>query len=119
MRRVSSCRGSRWRSTTRPWAVSSCSAAPTGPRPLQRRGDGNRLGWSLWLCGLRILGFCPNDVTMAPACRPDALVFSPLMLLMSRRGALIFAGVRGRFLGVDQGVVVRPDQVSLGVLRRS
>ena len=38
---------------------------------------------------------------------------------MSRRGALIFAGVRGRFLGVDQGVVVRPDQVSLGVLRRS
>lgn len=35
---------------------------------------------------------------------------------LSRRGELIFTGVRGRFPGVDQGVVVRPDQVSLGVL---
>lgn len=32
----------------------------------QRRGDGNRLGWSLQLCGLRMLGFCPDDVTTAP-----------------------------------------------------
>jgi Domain of unknown function (DUF4158) len=27
----------------------------------QRRGEGNRLGWSLLLCGLRMLGFCPDD----------------------------------------------------------
>ena len=47
----------------------------------QCRGNGNRLDWSLRLCGLRMLGFCPDDVTMAPACRPDALVSSPLMLL--------------------------------------
>jgi hypothetical protein len=47
----------------------------------QRHGNGNRLCWSLRLCGLRMLGFCPDDVTMAPACRPDTLVFSPLMLL--------------------------------------
>jgi Domain of unknown function (DUF4158) len=33
----------------------------------RRRGDGNRLGWSLQLCGLRILGFCPDDVSSAPA----------------------------------------------------
>jgi hypothetical protein len=33
----------------------------------QRRGEGNRLGWSLLLCGLRMLGFCPEDATMAPA----------------------------------------------------
>jgi hypothetical protein len=39
----------------------------------QRHGDGNRLGWSLQLCGLRMLGFRPDDVTIAPACRPDAL----------------------------------------------
>jgi len=33
----------------------------------RRHGDGNRLGWSLQLCGLRMLGFCPDDVTTAPA----------------------------------------------------
>ncbi len=33
----------------------------------RRRGDGNCLGWSLLLCGLRMLGFCPDDVTTAPA----------------------------------------------------
>ncbi len=33
----------------------------------RRRGDGSRLGWSLQLCGLRMLGFCPDDVTTAPA----------------------------------------------------
>ncbi|MGI8807198.1 MAG: DUF4158 domain-containing protein [Acidimicrobiales bacterium] len=32
-----------------------------------RRGDGNRLGWALQLCGLRMLGFCPDDVATAPA----------------------------------------------------
>jgi TnpA family transposase len=32
----------------------------------RRRGEGNRLGWSLLLCGLRMLGFCPDDVTTAP-----------------------------------------------------
>jgi hypothetical protein len=31
------------------------------------RGDGNRLGWSLLLCGLRMLGFFPDDVTTASA----------------------------------------------------
>jgi hypothetical protein len=31
----------------------------------RRRGDGNRLGWSLLPCGL-VLGFCPDDVTTAP-----------------------------------------------------
>jgi uncharacterized protein DUF4158 len=30
----------------------------------QRRGDENRLGWSLRLCGLRMLGFCSDDMTM-------------------------------------------------------
>lgn len=33
----------------------------------RHHGDGNRLGWSLQLCGLRMLGFCPDDVTTAPA----------------------------------------------------
>lgn len=32
----------------------------------RRHGDENRLGWSLQLCGLRMLGFCPDDVTTAP-----------------------------------------------------
>jgi TnpA family transposase len=32
----------------------------------RRRGDQNRLGWALQLCGLRMLGFCPDDVTTAP-----------------------------------------------------
>jgi uncharacterized protein DUF4158 len=31
----------------------------------QRRGDENRLGWSLRLCGLRMLGFCSDDMTMS------------------------------------------------------
>jgi hypothetical protein len=33
----------------------------------RRHGDENRLGWSLQLCGLRMLGFCPDDVTTAPS----------------------------------------------------
>jgi len=32
----------------------------------RRHGDENRLGWALQLCGLRMLGFCPDDVTTAP-----------------------------------------------------
>ena len=32
----------------------------------RRHGDENRLGWSLQLCGLRMLGFCPDEVTTAP-----------------------------------------------------
>jgi hypothetical protein len=32
----------------------------------RRRGDQSRLGWALELCGLRMLGFCPDDVTTAP-----------------------------------------------------
>jgi Domain of unknown function (DUF4158) len=51
----------------------------------QCRRDGNRLGWLLRLCGLRMLGFCLDGVAMAPACRPDALVFSPPMLLPAHR----------------------------------
>ncbi len=31
-----------------------------------QRGDGNRLGWALQLCGLRMLGFCPDDLRSAP-----------------------------------------------------
>ena len=38
----------------------------------RRHGDENRLGWSLQLCGLRMLGFCPDDVTTAP---PSAVWF--------------------------------------------
>jgi Domain of unknown function (DUF4158) len=38
----------------------------------RRHGDENRLGWSLQLCGLRMLGFCPDDVTTAP---PSAVRF--------------------------------------------
>src|SRR2546421_5372576 len=33
----------------------------------RRHGDGNRLGWALQPSGLRLLGFCPADVTTAPA----------------------------------------------------
>ncbi len=33
----------------------------------RRHGDANRLGWALQLCGLRMLGFCPDDMTIAPA----------------------------------------------------
>jgi len=33
----------------------------------RRHGDSNRLGWALQLCGLRMLGFCPDDVRTAPA----------------------------------------------------
>ena len=33
----------------------------------RRHGDANRLGWALQLCGLRMLGFCPDDVRTAPA----------------------------------------------------
>jgi hypothetical protein len=47
----------------------------------QRRHDGTRLRWSSWLCGPLMLGFCVNDVIMTPACRPETVVFSPLMLL--------------------------------------
>src|SRR2546423_14063032 len=35
---------------------------------IRRRHRGaNRLGWALQLCGPRMLGFCPDDVTNAPA----------------------------------------------------
>ena len=50
----------------------------------RRHGDQNRLGWSLQLCGLRMLGFCPDDVTTAP---PSAVRFVT------------------RQLGVDPGVL--------------
>ena len=50
----------------------------------RRHGDENRLGWSLQLCGLRMLGFCPDDVTTAP---PSAVRFV------------------ARQLGVDPGVL--------------
>jgi TnpA family transposase len=33
----------------------------------RHRGDSNRLGWALQLCALRMLGFCPDDVTRAPS----------------------------------------------------
>jgi TnpA family transposase len=33
----------------------------------RRHGDSNRLGWALQLCGLRMLGFCPDDMTTVPA----------------------------------------------------
>ena len=33
----------------------------------RRHGDSNRLGWALQLCGVRMLGFCPDDMTTAPA----------------------------------------------------
>ena len=38
----------------------------------RRHGDENRLGWSLQLCGLRMLGFCPDELTTAP---PEAVRF--------------------------------------------
>jgi len=33
----------------------------------RRHGDSNRLGWALQLCGLRMLGFCPDDMTTVSA----------------------------------------------------
>ena len=33
----------------------------------RRHGDSNRLGWALQLCGLRMLGFCPDDMATVPA----------------------------------------------------
>jgi hypothetical protein len=36
--------------------------------------------------------------------------------VLVRRGELIFAWVGGTVIGVDAGVVVSPEQVSLGVL---
>ena len=33
----------------------------------RRHGDSNRLGWALQMCALRMLGFCPDGVTNAPA----------------------------------------------------
>jgi Domain of unknown function (DUF4158) len=36
------------------------------------RGDHNRLGFALQLCGLRYLGFCPDDLFTAP---PAAVTF--------------------------------------------
>jgi hypothetical protein len=32
----------------------------------RHHGERSRLGWALQLCGLRMLGFCPDDVTTAP-----------------------------------------------------
>jgi hypothetical protein len=50
----------------------------------RRRVDGNRLGWSLLLCGLRVLGSCPYEGTTAP---------------------VGWCGSRPRQLGVDPGVL--------------
>jgi len=36
------------------------------PQCAARHGDSNRLGWALQLCGLRMLGFCPDDMTTVP-----------------------------------------------------
>src|ERR1700676_4020881 len=38
----------------------------------QQRGDHNRLGFALQLCGLRYLGFCPDDFVTPP---PAAITF--------------------------------------------
>jgi TnpA family transposase len=38
----------------------------------KQRGDHNRLGFALQLCGLRYLGFCPDDLVTAP---PAAITF--------------------------------------------
>ena len=38
----------------------------------RRHGDENRLGWSLQLCGLRMLGFCPVRPSRGP-CSPGEL----------------------------------------------
>jgi len=60
----------------------------------QRRGDENRLGWSLRLCGLRMLGFCSDDMTMDPACRPDALVFGVPAVLGNFQRICLTCGTR-------------------------
>jgi hypothetical protein len=61
--------------------ASSRSAAPRRGRgpPAPSRWD--RLGWSLRLRGLRMLGFCLDNPATTPVCRPETVVFSPLMLL--------------------------------------
>jgi len=58
----------------------------------RRHGDENRLGWSLRLCGLRMLGFCPDDVTAAP---PSAVRFVARQLGVDP-GALDGYGSRAR-----------------------
>jgi hypothetical protein len=40
----------------------------------RRHGDSNRLGWALQLCALRMLGFCPDDVTTAAQPGPGGAV---------------------------------------------
>jgi Transposase DDE domain len=47
-----------------------------------------------------MLGFCLGDVIMTPVCRPETVVFSPLMLLP---GYAIRAGVEGT---IGQAVTV-------------
>jgi hypothetical protein len=60
---------------------------------IRRRHRGaNRLGWALHLCGLRMLGFCPDDVTNAPA---GAVSFLAQQLGVDP-GALAGYGVRAQ-----------------------
>jgi hypothetical protein len=63
----------------------SCAAVPTGPRPASAVATITDRAGRCGCAGCGCWGFAPDDVTMAPACRPDTLVFSPLMLLPGHR----------------------------------
>jgi len=58
----------------------------------RRHGDSNRLGWPLQLGGLRMLGFCPEDMTTAPAVAVRFLARQ----LGAALGALARYGVRAQ-----------------------
>jgi hypothetical protein len=65
----------------------------------QRRHDGIDWAGRLRLCGLRMLGFCLGDVIMTPVCRPETVVFSPLMLLPGVEGRAAHAPQDARRYG--------------------
>ena len=53
-----------------------------------RTGDHNRLGFAMQLCALRYLGFCPDDLTSAPA---DVVLYVPALFMNSAINVLFYS----------------------------